>query len=213
MRLVFDSEALTSVTLVLGSVELPLSREQVVEMLFGGSYKIVPTGAPSVHVVHEKKKRGQQVALLPAADTQRSTVMRDAIISVLSNTPGATLHEIRAALEQRVPEAIAGQPARITKTLWNLVRGGTLLREGEPPNSRYRIAGETQTIATKDAVRERARARLQKLIKQGLCTRCGERKAAPGKKLCQTHLNETREQLKAARAELNRSVKESTVVS
>jgi hypothetical protein len=62
MRLVIDPQQISQVIMVIGSVELPISREQLVDVLFQGEYKLVrsvplPSAPAPVAPTSKKKKK------------------------------------------------------------------------------------------------------------------------------------------------------------
>jgi hypothetical protein len=46
MRLVIDPQAIQQITLAVGNIELPITREQLLEMLFDGQYDLVAKHVP-----------------------------------------------------------------------------------------------------------------------------------------------------------------------
>lgn len=215
MRLVIDAQQVTEVTMVIGNVELPLSREQVVEILFGGAYRLVPTGKTSVHgamAFESPKRRGRkpkallnaapQLPLLPAAPRK----VEDVILSHLARVQGASTPELRGVVEEAMPGVLATKgTSYLSGVILHLCERGALRREGERGSFTFSLMrgaesaderAEVARSARSDAARASAATRAKrdaKRLKEGLCMRCGEKKVVPGKKLCREHLKQIRE--------------------
>ena len=207
MRLVVDLEQLQTVSVCLGPVELPLTREQVVSLLFGDEYMIVK--ATNGHALngHAPRRSSRSelppgvVGLLPpkpSAKPIRAKGVDQIVFDFLKNREPQSVAEIREMLEKKVPGIGEKHPHSYFPGLLKRLHGqGRLVREGTTGKFRYSL-GNTDVIERvpqekgdetdreKALARDARRKRMDRRVKQGLCMRC-DKKHLKDKRLCREH--------------------------
>ena len=133
MRLVVNPEEVGKCTMVIGNIELPLTREQVVEMLFGSEYKLVP--------IKNKNSKNSKQKLKPKQKTKPKTHPKKPedgpsafVINTLSNSNGMTFQELRQAAAKFDKDF---QADALSKTLWRLVTLKKIKRQDKPDAYKY----------------------------------------------------------------------------
>ncbi len=204
MRLVVDLEQLQTVSVCLGPVELPLTREQVVSLLFGDEYMIVPTNGHALNG-HTPKRRSRSelppgvVGLLPPGPSAKPAKIRGVdqfVFDFLKNREPQTVAQVREMLEKKVPGIGEKHPhSYFPGLLKRLHEQGRLVRHGSVGSFTY-SNGTTDVIEKvpqdktedreKALARDARRKRLARRVKQGLCMRC-DKKHLKDKRLCREH--------------------------
>ncbi len=197
MKLVIDSEAVQQCTMQVGGIDIPLTREQVVGVLFGKEYEIVRVGEhgrtkPSSAAKRSYAKRAVAVSAEPGA-REPNGMLRDDVVAILSARGESSLSEIREALEKKNPQRLVGKPsAYLPGALTRLVNAGDLKRSGSKGMFRYvatraAVPSLVKVAPVVDEEVKLARAKKAKArYKKGLCARC-DKQHLPEKKLCRAH--------------------------
>ncbi len=209
MRLVIESELLQQVTLSVGPVELPLTREQVVSILFGEEYVVTKTNGnghshPALtngHTVRRGRRalpEGVKGLLPPHVEPRRRKVsggIDHHVFDFLKHRDPQSVAEIREMLEEKVP-GIGGnhRQSYFAGMMNRLQQQGRLVRHGSPGSFKYSLGSIDAVIEnvpqekTDDEKREQdaRRKRNERRVKQGLCMRC-DKKHLKDKKLCREH--------------------------
>ncbi len=210
MKLVIDKPQLEQVTMCIGSLEMPMSREQVVEMLFGSDWRIVPASQVEVTQSKRRKRRTREEMQLAGAQTERllppapkdkyKSPIFGAVLGFLNKKKTElTSPEIRDALPA---ELLKGKPqAYLAGVLTKLAENNDVVRSGKRGTYRYTIASNGSArhaaAAADDApppsrTSENRRAVADARMREGLCSRGDGRKLVAGKRLCRKCLDQIR---------------------
>ncbi len=214
---VVDVEQLKQVTICIGqTIEVPLTREQVVELLFGDEFEMVKKTS-----IFAPKRRSRAAlpdgikGLLPPAPADIANGKAngsgrkakpgrydaEVISFVRSRRDPIGLGDLREMLNAKHPETNGKNAPFFNNILARLSKLGTLTRVGERGQYRYAIANGLNGHAVienvqqdqsdiidsvKAAMKEARRKKSEKRFRDGLCLRC-DKKHLKDKKLCREH--------------------------
>lgn len=149
MKLVIDASTPNDqVTLVVSGVELPypLTRDQVVKILYGEGFAIVRAGGGEAEGRPRKtpKAAPEEAASRRGKGKKRGAAAR-AIVAVLEGCGTGDSARLRAALEKRDPSLLRGKgTAYLAGTLARMVGAKVLVASGTRGSRVYRIAAASK---------------------------------------------------------------------
>lgn len=177
MKLVIAQEHVEQIVMVVGRVEIPLTREQTMQMLFGDEYTLVPTGASAAVKRAPRVAPAKRPLLLPAGPASkptRSTACPEAVKALLATTARPMgVAEIRAGLPKALRDDMANRNKNyLVGTLARLSENKEITRKGEKGAFVY-SAGKGSSASTKRSSSKKsslmeARAKTASALPEGM---------------------------------------------
>lgn len=148
MKLVIEHEHVQEVVMMVGAVEIPLTREQTVQMLFGKDWVVVPAELAARSVKRMSKSAGRAPLLLPpgpvasGGETVRTPVITEAVKDLIVRHGPIHLNDIRARLDPAHSAIVAKKPVPyLAGMLARLVKSKVVKRAGSKGTFLYSASG------------------------------------------------------------------------
>lgn len=151
MKLVIEHEHVQEVVMMVGDVEVPLTREQTVQMLFGKNWVVVPieeATRSAKRLGRPAKSQARSALLLPpgpsAEGVIRTPAITEAVRDLIVRDGPIHLNDIRARLDPAHAAVVASKPTPyLAGMLARLVKSKQVRRAGSKGTFMYSASSAT----------------------------------------------------------------------